>query len=118
LERQAVILVVEDDDALRRVLVRVLGDAGHDVLAAADGEEALALVEDGPLDLVVADVVLPRLGGPALGERLRARRPGLPLVFISGWSDAAAEGEGVAILPKPFTMRELEEVVSRALGRD
>ncbi len=117
------ILVAEDQEALRELVVEMLSDAGYTVLAASDGGSALerARRHDGPLDLVVTDVVMPCAGGPELAERLRALRPGLRVLYTSGYTADVIErsglgGEEVPLLGKPFTRAELLDAVRGALA--
>ncbi len=119
------ILLVEDDDAVRRIARVVLERRGYTVLEAADGENAvrLASAHGGPIDLVVTDIVMPGLGGPALLERLRDLRPDIPVLFTSGYTSDAVIRHGVEtaetpFLQKPFTAealaRKVREVIERA----
>jgi CheY-like chemotaxis protein len=107
---QQTILVVEDDADVRASATRALRRAGYHVLEAVDGENALAtLVErDAPVDLVVSDVVMPRMGGVAFVRELGARWPAVPVLFISGYPGdstdvRAVEAMGIPVLEKPFT---------------
>ncbi|MDX2194370.1 MAG: PAS domain-containing protein [Gemmatimonadales bacterium] len=118
------ILLVEDDPLVRAFAERVLRRAGHRVTAASDGTEALALAEyaERPFDLLVCDLVMPRLGGFELARRLRARWTGLRVVLISGYTDVpelVAERDGPggsAFLAKPFTAETLERQVREVLA--
>lgn len=109
------VLLVEDQDAVRRLGAHALRRHGWRVLAAASGEDALALVAEqggaGRLDLAVCDVALPGMDGPALLRALRRRWPGLPAVLCSGYADARtraeAEALGVPVLQKPYAWRAL-----------
>jgi two-component system, cell cycle sensor histidine kinase and response regulator CckA len=102
------ILVVEDHDAIRALAEQVLRQDGYAVRSARTAEEALGIVETdpAPLDLLVTDVVMPGLDGPALADRLRSRFPGLRCLFMSGYTDEALQRHGVegeiAFLQKPF----------------
>jgi signal transduction histidine kinase/ActR/RegA family two-component response regulator len=115
------ILVVEDDDSVREVSASALRRAGYVVVEANDGEAALELVADLPrLDGLVADVVMPRLGGVPLASRLRARCGDVAVVFMSGYTgdSFAAEGPEAAdatLLAKPFAAVELANAVRDAL---
>jgi PAS domain S-box-containing protein len=113
--RRLSILLAEDEPAVRRLVAGYLAEAGHAVLAAPDAEQALALAaaHAGPLDLLVSDVVMPGMNGRQLHEAIRARRPGLKVVFMSGYpalpgtqEEIVAGGPG-AVLSKPFTREEL-----------
>jgi PAS domain S-box-containing protein len=104
------ILFVEDEVALRDLMHRVLTNGGYTVLTAGDGLEALALVEAHPgrIDLAVTDVVMPRMSGPELAARLRARDPGIRLLYVSGYTADQLRpqtdlGTDAALLAKPFT---------------
>ena len=116
------ILVVEDEGELRSLICEVLGAAGHTVLAAASGPEALARAEShaGSVQLLLTDVVMPGMNGRELAERLTALRPGLRVLFISGYaSDVIAKRgvleERVDLLEKPFSRASLLRRVRRAL---
>jgi two-component system cell cycle sensor histidine kinase/response regulator CckA len=117
------LLVVEDDETVRALMVRALEDAGYHTLAAAQGDEALALARacGGAIDLLVTDVVMPGHGGRQLFEALRIGRPELRVLFMSGYprETLAARGLLAAELPcirKPFGLAELLGVVSNALA--
>ncbi|MGH3093432.1 MAG: response regulator [Gaiellaceae bacterium] len=104
------ILVVEDEPVVRGLVVELLSGAGHEVITAASGEEALALLDG--VDLLVCDVGLPGVSGEAVGETARTRRPGLPAVLMTG--DPAEPSPGA--LAKPFTPSDLLQAVTAALG--
>jgi two-component system, cell cycle sensor histidine kinase and response regulator CckA len=115
------ILVVEDESSVRMVAVASLRKAGYRVLEAKDGEEALHIAErhDGPIDLVLTDVLMPGIHGPALVKRLNERRR-VRALFMSGHADDALLHHGVlegglAFLEKPFTRDELAEKVREVL---
>jgi two-component system cell cycle sensor histidine kinase/response regulator CckA len=115
------VLLVEDEPALRRLVQRVLEEAGYTVLAAADGLEALDVAErhSGPLQLLLTDVVMPGLSGPELVRQLHSARPGLEVLYMSGYNDSRLANRGIEqakvnLLSKPFTPDELVERV-RAL---
>jgi PAS domain S-box-containing protein len=114
------ILLVEDEEAIRRFLERTLGQLGYTVRSAATGDEALDLVAVKGLvpDLLVTDVQMPGIQGPDLARRLRALRPGLPTLFISGYSEELvdrAEGDTARVLEKPFDGESLAAAVREAL---
>ena len=116
------ILVAEDESALRLAEKRSLEKLGYKVLLAADGEEALQVLEAnaGKVDLVVTDVVMPRLGGRALYATLRDRGIGVPFLFTSGYtagdSDVSAKIDpGLPFLAKPWTLAELATKVREVL---
>jgi DNA-binding response OmpR family regulator len=96
------------------------------VLRARSGDEALAIVREKPIDLLVTDVVMPRMPGPTVAREVAALRPGIPILFVSGYTAGAALGvvlreRGDAFLPKPYTPRTLaakvREVLDHAAAR-
>ncbi|HEU4348034.1 MAG TPA: ATP-binding protein [Actinoplanes sp.] len=108
------LLVVEDEAALREVAGRILSGAGYRVLAADGGAQALDLAarHEGPIDLLVSDVVMPGMLGKELAERLVESRPGTRVLYMSGYAQPvlASQGTldpGVALLEKPFTAADL-----------
>jgi len=115
------ILVVEDRQVVRDLARDVLVDAGFEVETAAGGDEALAIsAASDPFDLLLSDVVMPGISGPELAERLRAAQPGLPVVFMSGYTDDVLDDEVLALprtcfLRKPFGRRDLIAAVRRGL---
>jgi two-component system cell cycle sensor histidine kinase/response regulator CckA len=118
------IILVEDEPAVRAVAEHVLELNGYNVLVAMDGDEAVRLVEshDGPIHLLVSDVVMPHLGGRLLAERLLALKPHLKVLFLSGYTNDAIVRHGVldsdfAFLQKPFTTSALAQKVRDVLDR-
>jgi PAS domain S-box-containing protein len=107
------ILVVEDEEAVRQFVVRVLGGAGYRVLVAANGAEALKIAASDPqLDLLFTDMVMPGMSGPDLALRFSSAHPGARTLFASGYSEEALDTEGPAegatpYLAKPFTAEAL-----------
>jgi len=82
------VLVVEDGSLVRTIARRALSEAGFDVLDAADGHQALAVIAgQDQVDLVLTDLAMPELGGRELAQRLSQTRPGLPVIFMSGYTD-------------------------------
>ena len=113
------VLIVDDIELVRYLAERVLRRRGVQALLAADGVEALALVEQhvGAIDLVVTDVQMPRMSGIELARTLRVRHPQLPILFMTGFAEEALlAGDDVHIVPKPFGPADLEEAVRAALG--
>lgn len=110
------VLMVEDEDTVRTVIERLLTAEGYRVLVAASGEEALkvAAAEPGPIDLLVSDVVLGGLSGPELAVKLKARRPALKTLLMSGYA-ATPVGPVDDFLAKPFSPFELARRVRRIL---
>jgi CheY-like chemotaxis protein len=116
------ILVVEDAPDVRGLAGHVLKAQGYTVLEAANGEEALRLAtgHSGPIHLVLTDVVMPGMGGKVLAEQLSGRRPGIKILFMSGYTDEAIAHQGilepgVALLQKPFSPLALARKVRQVL---
>jgi two-component system cell cycle sensor histidine kinase/response regulator CckA len=116
------VLVVEDEVTVRNLAGRVLARAGYAVREASDGYEALRIAEDraAPLDLLLTDVNMPRMGGLELARRVQEMRPGLRVLFFSGDAEAAVAGldvagEGVNFIGKPFTAEGLARKVREVL---
>jgi CheY-like chemotaxis protein len=116
------VLLVEDEAVVRALARHILTSCGYTILEAADGREAVRVAEQHParIDLVVSDVVMPYLGGRQLVERLAAVRPGLKILFTSGYTDDAVVRHGVleaeyAFLQKPFTPTALAQKVREML---
>ena len=114
------ILVVEDEDPVRSLVCRLLRARGYDVIEAARPSHALAIADDHHFDLLLTDVVMPEMRGPKLAERLRAERPELPVVYMSGYSDAAIGAAGVlddstVLLQKPFESKMLAQKIRQVL---
>ncbi|MDJ0788088.1 MAG: ATP-binding protein [Myxococcota bacterium] len=121
--RGETILVVEDRDSVRGVVSKILADAGYRVMEATDGVEALERVrsDPAPIDLVVCDVVMPRLGGPEFARVMRLERPGCRFLFMSGHPERreqlAEELEGRDLLRKPFVAADICRRVREELDR-
>ena len=117
-----VVLLVEDEEIVRKLIRQMLEQSGYRVVEARDGEEALRLAGDGleHADLLLTDAVMPKLGGPALAERMAEAFPTLKVVFMSGYTEEAIVKDGVLrpgtrFLQKPFTAAQLERSVRSAL---
>ena len=114
-----VVLVVEDDDALREITETLVRSFGYEALSAASSGEAVELFQrrGGEIDLLLADVVMPDLDGPRLARLLRERRPQLAVLFVSGYPDAlAVRGlPNEELLLKPFTSAVLAARLRRLL---
>ena len=115
------VLLVEDEDPVRLFAARALRSKGYTVIEARSGEAALDLLdaEQPGLDLMVTDVMMPGMDGPALIRKIREDRPNLPVVCISGYSEDAlrqriADADSVAFLPKPFSLKQLAQAVKQA----
>ncbi len=115
------VLIAEDEPVLRELVARVLRKIGYEVLVADDGRQALQVAAShaGPIDLLLTDVTMPRLGGVELAQALLAARPEARVLFMSGHAERARlqtsrlVGE---VLEKPFTTRELQRVIRRTLA--
>jgi len=116
------ILLAEDEDGVRAMARRCLENIGYKVIEARDGEEALRLYREHPgvIDLLLTDVVMPRMNGGELMHRLRELQPGISVAFMSGYpQDVVGEhgriGQDIHFLQKPFNIADLSIVVRRAL---
>ena len=118
------ILVVEDEAAVRKLVSSILSSCGYTILEAANGQDALRVAEGhaGSIELLVSDVVMPQLGGRQLAEQLTAVKPGLKVLLMSGYADAAVVRQGAvkmehAFLQKPFTPAVLAQKVRDVLDQ-
>jgi CheY-like chemotaxis protein len=119
--RSVTILIVEDNDNLRNLLQRTLEGVGFSVLPAADGEEALrrSKQHEGTIEIVVSDIVMPKLNGLELSQRMRVARPESKFLFITGFGDQYPELReyGANILEKPFLpseiVRKMEDILNQ-----
>jgi two-component system cell cycle sensor histidine kinase/response regulator CckA len=116
------LLVVEDDETVRRLMVRILEQRGYQVLEAGDGEQALKVLtaREAEIGLVLTDMVMPRMGGRELAARIRAGRPGFPVICMSGHTDEALSRTGdiepgILFLRKPLRPETLAAKVREAL---
>lgn len=117
------IIVVDDDAAVRRIASRILIEEGFSVLEASDGDEAIRLAErlGASIGLVVTDIVMPRLNGIELLERLARIQPSLPVVLMSGYTSNELMGRALVapcgVLRKPFAPEALIDEVRRCLAQ-
>ncbi|MDQ8159486.1 MAG: response regulator, partial [Gemmatimonadota bacterium] len=116
------VLVVDDEDSVRRLVSAVLRRHGFSIIEAANGREALtALAERYDVDLVISDVLMPELGGRELAKQLQRDRPEMPVLFISGYTNQELANEGGSLdadatfLAKPFSSQQLMGAVSTLL---
>ncbi len=116
------LLLVEDEDAVRAFSARALRNKGYDVLEARSGEAALELLNEKPgaIDLLITDVVMPRIDGPTLVRQVRSERPDLKVIFISGYAEDAFrkrldQDAGIHFLPKPFSLKQLAGKVKEVM---
>jgi CheY-like chemotaxis protein len=114
------ILVAEDEFIVRLVVTEALADAGHEIIAAPDGNVALKLLEDpGQIAAVVTDFHMPGADGIVVAEAARQRHPGIPVVVITGRPDVLKQWKTdppYICLPKPFSIQQLTHTVAQALG--
>jgi PAS domain S-box-containing protein len=116
------VLVVEDEEAVRLIVRRVLESQGYAIIEARDGNDALRVCSErgGDIDLVLSDVIMPGMGGRELARALASSRPTLPILFMSGYNDdgeLATGGDDRGVLAKPFTSETLARQVREALDR-
>jgi two-component system cell cycle sensor histidine kinase/response regulator CckA len=123
-ERASTILLAEDENGVRAFLEAALVRAGHRVIATPTGTEALEIAarSEEPIDLLIADVVMPGISGPEVADKLRQRQPGMQTLFLSGYSSHSSLPEWVAsdpgaFLQKPFTVEALLSKVRDRLAR-
>ncbi len=115
------ILIVEDMPSVRSFVAEVLVDAGYRCSLAADGDEALAVLQADPsINLLLTDVGLPYMTGRELADHARALRPNLPILFMTGYAENATNrqnflGEGMDLITKPFHIDELLEKLRQGL---
>jgi CheY-like chemotaxis protein len=116
------VLLVEDETSIREVAHRILHRSGYQVLVAATGVEALQLAENyrGEIALLITDVVMPRMQGREVAQRLLARRPGMRVLYVSGYSRPVLADTGIVnqesvLLEKPFSENALLAAVGQVL---
>lgn len=120
----ATILVVEDESTVRKVIRRTLDRLGYSILEATDGEAALALMKThAAIDLLITDVMMPGMNGHVFAEKVLTERPGLPVIFVSGYapsniSELSSPASPHAFLQKPFRGPQLAQMVSDVLQGD
>lgn len=118
----AKILIAEDDASMRHFLAMALGRAGHETQACEDGLSALAALEaEEGWDLLLADIIMPGMDGIELSQKAAALRPGLKVMFITGFAAVALgqrnpEHDKVRVLSKPFHLKDLVDQVERILA--
>ena len=114
------ILLVDDEQSVRAIVLRILRRANFNVLEAATGQDALRISDShaGTIDLLVTDMFMPGMRGPEVADQLIAKRPGIRVVFMSGYSDHDPKAGipcGAGFLSKPFSGQELAAAVETAL---
>lgn len=115
------ILLAEDDDDMRRFLVRALEKAGHDVTSFAEGASAFEEVKQATFDLLLTDIVMPEMDGIELARRAAELDPSLKIMFITGFAAVALNPDSRApkdakVLSKPFHLRDLVAEVERMVA--
>ena len=120
------ILLVEDEDMVRAVATRALVRAGYTVTAASDGEEGLEKIQaqiaagSEAFDIVLSDVVMPSMDGPAMAREIRKLAPGLPVLFMSGYAEEQLREqiniENMFFIPKPFSVQQISDKVGQILS--
>ncbi|WP_341711291.1 response regulator [Erythrobacter sp.] len=116
------LLLVEDEDTVRAVAERALVRAGYTVTTACDGEEGLAAIANGKteFDLIVSDVVMPAMDGPAMVRAIRKVKPRLPILFMSGYAEEQLRNEididNMHFIPKPFSVQQINAKVAEVLA--
>jgi signal transduction histidine kinase len=116
----ATVLLVDDDDAVRDVTAAMLSDLGYTVLEAGSGGAALEILgSDANLQLIILDYAMPGMSGADLARQAKLKRPGLPILFVTGFADRAglADVSDARIIRKPFSAEELADKVGNALSR-
>jgi len=118
------VLVVDDETDIRQIIRRVLDRDGYKVLEATSGSEAVSIAEhlDGPIDLLITDVRMPKMHGVEVAAAVKALRPQIEVLLISGYTEDAnlsahTEGDGLAFLAKPFRPSQLADRVRAILDR-
>lgn len=117
------VLLVEDEASVRQASRQFLARSGYEVLEACDGEDALRVSREhrGAIHLMVTDVVMPKMGGPRLAERLAEERPDMKVLFVSGYAEKTVLQHGkidvaTRFLQKPFSLKALARKVREVLG--
>jgi two-component system cell cycle sensor histidine kinase/response regulator CckA len=116
----ATVLLVDDENSVRAIVLKILRRANYNVLEAENGEAAVRIADTHPgkIDLVITDMFMPGLRGPEVVERIAPKRPGLRVLFMSGYADQDARTgvpPGANFLNKPFSGKELASAVESVL---
>jgi two-component system cell cycle sensor histidine kinase/response regulator CckA len=121
---QDTVLLVEDEEAVRSFAARALRMRGYNVLEASGGEEALEIVQNtaNVIHLIITDVVMPNMDGPTMVRHVKALKPNLPVIFMSGYAEEAfrkndQSSEDIHFLPKPFGLKQLAAKVKEVLSQ-
>jgi CheY-like chemotaxis protein len=120
-----VVLVVEDENAVRYIMARTLRECGYTVLEAAGGPQALEILQEqgAPVNLIIADVVMPQMSGRELAKRVLERRPDVPILFTSGYTglyvvQRGLLDEGQEFIQKPIAPDTLAHKVREMLDKN
>ena len=120
--RSGTVLLVEDSDVVRDLVANMLEGGGLTVLQASGGEEAMALARrgDAPIDLLLTDIVMPGMSGVELADRLERERPGMRILFMTGYAEEIVVNEGILgkhreCIGKPFTQEQITTKVRNIL---
>jgi CheY-like chemotaxis protein len=120
--RSGTILLVEDSDVVREVIARMLEAGGFTVLPASCGEDALSVSrrEDVSIDLLLTDIVMPEMSGVELADRVERERPGVRVLFMTGYAEEVVVNEGILgkhreCIGKPFTLEQITKRVRKIL---
>ena len=119
--RGETVLVAEDEPAVRQITARILRRNGYSVLEAASGAEALTLAADHHFDMLLTDLVMPQISGPELAQRIQQMHPGIPMLFMSGYSQDVLGPRGALdadapLIQKPFAAPELLKTIRTLLA--
>jgi two-component system cell cycle sensor histidine kinase/response regulator CckA len=119
--RKSMILLIDDNNLSRRVYGRLLKEKGYEVLEAADGNEALKLIDENVFDLIISDLILPDLDGRKLISLIRAKWPKIPIILISGHlleeADKVILDGPTRFILKPIDLNDLTEAVQRLIPK-
>lgn len=116
------VLVVDDDEKIRQLLMDTLSALGYNTIGAPDGNEALSILKKREIDLVIADIRMPTMNGIDLLKAIKSSHPNLPVLIITGYDfnyamDQAMEAGADGFLAKPFRIGKIEELMTNVLGR-
>jgi DNA-binding NtrC family response regulator len=119
--QKARILVVDDEDDLRKLLTHFVSGAGYEVTAAEDGEQALEQLRKGAYDLALLDIMMPNMNGIELLKQIRQQSPGTKAIMLTGYTDLknameAREFGARDFISKPFKMEDVLETIKRVLN--
>jgi CheY-like chemotaxis protein len=114
------VLVVEDEEGVRSLIGFALESAGYKILQTAEGESAVSICEkhDGPIHLLLTDVVMPKMSGPVVAEKVSALRPGIKVLYMSGYTDDAVVRHGVLTQDMPFIQKPFSPITLRKKIRE